>query len=85
MEKIKEVTVITSNIQTKIKDQEEKIVEQNAENLIKIKEQLQSLENQIDKTNEEVESNKKNKKETVHLASDIKETWKLQGCYEKED
>ena len=30
MEKMKEVTVITSKIQTQIKDQEEKKVEQNA-------------------------------------------------------
>merc|ERR1712179_381067 len=70
VEKFKEVNVITNTIQTQIKDRDEKMFEQNANDLVKIKEQLQSLENQVDKTNEEVESNKK---KTNHLASDIEE------------
>merc|ERR1711890_220372 len=58
--KLKEVNVITNTIQTQIKDQEEKMVEQNANDLIKIKDQIQDLENRTDKSNEEIESIKEN-------------------------
>merc|ERR1711962_647256 len=58
--KLKEVNVITNTIQTQIKDQEEKMVEQNANDLIMIKDQIKALESRADKYDEEIESIKEN-------------------------
>merc|ERR1711962_1315621 len=44
--KLKEVSVITNTIQTQIRDQEEKMIEQNANDLIDIRNQIKVLENQ---------------------------------------
>merc|ERR1719291_1676007 len=45
-EKIQEVTVLTSNIQAQVKAQEQKMVEQSANDMNQIKEQLKDVENQ---------------------------------------
>merc|ERR1719305_1531455 len=45
-EKIQEVTVLTSNIQVQVKAQEQKMVEQSANDMNQIKEQLKDVENQ---------------------------------------
>merc|ERR1719219_1572432 len=45
-EKIQEVTVLTSNIQVQVKAQEQKMVEQSANDMSQIKEQLKEVENQ---------------------------------------
>ena len=45
-EKIQEVTVLTSNIQVQVKAQEQKMVEQSANDMNQIKEQLKDIENQ---------------------------------------
>merc|ERR1719419_1729922 len=47
VEKLKEVTVITNGIQTQIKEQEQKMVEQSASDLHLIKEQMSNIENQV--------------------------------------
>merc|ERR1719300_104533 len=45
-EKIQEVTVLTSNIQVQVKAQEQKMVEQSANDMNQIREQLKDVENQ---------------------------------------
>merc|ERR1712089_85858 len=68
--KLKEVNVITNTIQTQIKDQEEKIVEQNSNDLKMIKDQIQALEYRADKSHEEM----KFINETNHkLTNDLEE------------
>merc|ERR1711962_815683 len=59
VEKFKEVNVITNTIQTQMKEQEQKMVEQSANDLIKIREQLVNLENITTVSNQEIESLKK--------------------------
>merc|ERR1712106_94467 len=46
VEKMKEVTVLASNIQVQVKEQEQKMVEQNVNDLNQIKDQIQGIENQ---------------------------------------
>merc|ERR1711955_78632 len=52
MSKLKEVNVITNTIQTQIKDQEQKMVEQNANDLIIIKDHIEALKDGANKSNE---------------------------------
>merc|ERR1719481_2344770 len=68
VEKFKEVNVITNTIQTQMKEQEQKMVEQSANGLNKIKEQLNHIENQTDLSSQEIESLKKKSQElSVYL------------------
>ena len=46
VEKIKKVTVLASDIQAQVKEQEQKIVEQSSNNLNQIRDQIQCTENQ---------------------------------------
>ena len=46
VEKMKEVTVLASNIQVQVKEQEQKMVEQSSNDLNQIRNQIQDIENQ---------------------------------------
>ena len=46
VEKMKEVTVLASNIQVQVKEQEQKTVEQSSNDLNQIRNQIQDIENQ---------------------------------------
>merc|ERR1719481_2028767 len=68
VEKFKEVNVITNTIQTQMKEQEQKMVEQSANDLIKIREQLVNLENITTVSNQEIDAVKK---QTDNLAGHV--------------
>jgi len=54
VEKMKEVTVLASNIQLQVKEQEQKMVEQSANDLNQIKDQIQDIENQNGISNQKI-------------------------------
>merc|ERR1712128_86470 len=54
VEKMKEVTVLASNIQVQVKEQEQKMVEQSANDLNQIKDQIQDIENQNGISNQKI-------------------------------
>merc|ERR1712106_1293829 len=54
VEKMKEVTVLASNIQVQVKEQEQKMVEQGANDLNQIKDQIQDIENQNGISNQKI-------------------------------
>merc|ERR1719158_1514933 len=68
VEKFKEVNVITNTIQTQMKEQEQKMVEQSINGLNKIKEQLNDIENITTVSNQEIEVVKK---QTDNLAGHV--------------
>merc|ERR1719342_2013577 len=68
VEKFKEVNVITNTIQTQMKEQEQKMVEQSANDLIKIREQLVNFENITTVSNQEIDAVKK---QTDNLAGHV--------------
>ena len=68
VEKLKEVTVITNNIQMQVKNPEQKMVEQSANDLNQIREQLQDIENKAgisDQKINELDTSNKNIGEKV--------------------
>merc|ERR1711970_261756 len=54
VEKMKEVTVLASNIQVQLKEQEQKMVEQNSNDLNQIRIQIQDIENQNGISNQKI-------------------------------
>merc|ERR1711892_334172 len=54
VEKMKEVTVLTSNIQVQVKEQEQKIVEQSSNDLNQIRDQIHDIENQNGISNQKI-------------------------------
>ena len=54
VEKMKEVTVLASNIQVQLKEQDQKMVEQNSNDLNQIRIQIQDIENQNDISNQKI-------------------------------
>merc|ERR1712106_333704 len=54
VEKMNEVTVLASNIQVQVKEQEQKMVEQGANDLNQIKDQIQDIENQNGISNQKI-------------------------------
>jgi len=54
VEKMKEVTALASNIQVQVKEQEQKMVEQGANDLNQIKDQIQDIENQNGISNQKI-------------------------------
>merc|ERR1712142_1279078 len=54
VEKMKEVTVLASNIQVQVKEQEQKMVEQSSNDLNQIRNQIQDIENQNGISNQKI-------------------------------
>merc|ERR1712123_520739 len=54
VEKMKEVTVLASNIQVQVKDQEQKMVEQSSNDLNQIRDQIHDIENQNGISNQKI-------------------------------
>merc|ERR1712106_1220750 len=54
VEKMNEVTVLASNIQVQVKEQEQKMVEQKSNDLNKIRDQIQDIENQNGVSNQKI-------------------------------
>merc|ERR1712106_333404 len=54
VEKMKEVTVLASNIQVQVKEQEQKMVEQGSNDLNQIRDQIRDIENQIGISNQKI-------------------------------
>ena len=54
VEKMKEVTVLASNIQVQVKEQEQKMVEQSSNDLNQIRDQIQDIENQNGISNQKI-------------------------------
>merc|ERR1712123_319577 len=54
VEKMKEVTVLTSNIQVQVKEQEQKMVEQSSNDLNQIRDQIHDIENQNGISNQKI-------------------------------
>merc|ERR1712030_172314 len=54
VEKMKEVTVLASNIQVQLKEQEQKMVEKNSNDLNQIRIQIRDIENQNGISNQEI-------------------------------
>merc|ERR1711962_1922679 len=55
VEKMKEVTVLTNNIQLQIKAQEQKMIEQSANDLNQIRDQLRDIENQAGLSDQKIQ------------------------------
>jgi chromosome segregation ATPase len=70
LEKIQEITVITNNIQTQVKAQEQKMVEQSANDLNLLKEQLQEIDNRTHTFSQEINVMKN---DTQNLVSNLEE------------
>merc|ERR1712226_1273283 len=69
VEKLKEVTVLTNNIQVQIKAQEQKMIEQSANDLNQIRDQLRDIENQAglsDQKIQELDTGSQTLQEKVH-------------------
>merc|ERR1712179_623804 len=69
VEKMKEVTVLTNNIQVQIKAQEQKMIEQSANDLNQIRDQLRDIENQAglsDQKIQELDTGSQTLQEKVH-------------------
>merc|ERR1711892_1123400 len=54
VEKMKEVTVLASNIQVQVKEQEQKMVEQSSNNLNQVRDQIHDIENQNGISNQKI-------------------------------
>merc|ERR1712179_195984 len=65
LEKFKEVNVITNTIQTQIREQEQKMLQQNSNGLNQIREQLENIESRTSVSSQEIE---KGKKQTENLS-----------------
>merc|ERR1719394_1704873 len=59
VQKLKEVTVITNNVQTQVQAQEQKMVEQSANELNQVRDQIQDIENRTSLSDREIETIKK--------------------------
>merc|ERR1719394_946968 len=59
VQKLKEVTVITNNVQTQVQAQEQKMVEQSANELNQVRDQIQDIENRSSLSDQEIETIKK--------------------------
>merc|ERR1712179_782632 len=65
VEKFKEVNVTTNTIQTQIKEQEQRMLQQNSNGLNQIREQLENIESRTSVSSQEIE---KGKKQTENLS-----------------
>merc|ERR1711962_810434 len=59
VQKLKGVTMITNNVQTQVQAQEQKMVEQNANELNQVRDQIQEMENRSSLSDQEIETIKK--------------------------